>query len=59
MVHLWTFAQGDQDARRTAMAAGPAWPDFLRRSEKARPLIAQENRAQENRFLQPTEFPPG
>ena len=42
------------ETRRAAMATDPAWNDYLKRSEEAGLLVAQENR-----FLKPTEFSPG
>lgn len=52
VVHLWAYDnQGDREAKREAMAADPAWGDYLRQSEQAGYLIAQENR-----ILKPTDF---
>lgn len=52
VVHLWAYEnQGDRENRRNAMAADPAWAEYLRLSEEAGYLLAQENR-----FLKPTEF---
>jgi hypothetical protein len=54
VVHLWAYEnQGDRETRRAAMAADPAWGEYLRRSEEAGLLVSQENR-----FLKPTEFSP-
>lgn len=56
VVHLWAYAsQADREARREAMAADPAWQDYLRRAAEAGLLVAQENR-----ILRPAAFsPPG
>ena len=55
VVHLWAYEnQGDRERRRATMAADPAWGEYLRRSEEAGYLLAQENR-----FLKPTDFSPG
>lgn len=52
VVHLWRYAsQADREARRTAMQADPAWVEFLRLSEEAGLVVAQENR-----ILRPTDF---
>jgi hypothetical protein len=54
VVHLWGYEnQGDREARRNAMAADPAWGEYLRRSEEAGLLVSQENR-----ILKPTDFSP-
>ena len=54
VVHLWGYEdQGDRERRRAAMAADPAWSDYLKRSEELGLLVSQENR-----FLKPTEFSP-
>ncbi len=54
VVHLWAYdSMADREARRGAMATDPAWGDYLRRSEEAGLLVAQENR-----FLKPTDFSP-
>lgn len=54
VVHLWRYeSQADREARRSAMAADPAWGDYLCRSEEAGFLVSQENR-----ILKPTEFSP-
>lgn len=54
VVHLWAYdSQADREARRNAMAADPAWQDYLRRSAEAGLLAAQENR-----LLRPTDFAP-
>ena len=54
VVHLWAYdSMADRETRRGAMAADPAWADYLRRSEEAGLLVAQENR-----FLKPTDFSP-
>ena len=54
VVHFWAYEnQGDREARRAAMAADPDWAVYLKHSEEAGYLIAQENR-----FLKPTDFSP-
>jgi len=54
VVHFWAYdSQGDREMRRGAMAADPAWSEYLQRSEEAGFLIAQENR-----ILRPTDFSP-
>ncbi|MEJ1976583.1 MAG: NIPSNAP family protein [Acetobacteraceae bacterium] len=54
VVHMWRYeSMADRDARRSAMAADPAWIDYLRVSEEAGLLVAQENR-----ILRPTDFSP-
>ncbi|WP_254070650.1 NIPSNAP family protein [Acidisphaera sp. L21] len=54
VVHLWGYdSMADRDAKRSAMAADPGWSVYLKHSEEAGYLIAQENR-----FLKPTEFSP-
>ena len=54
VVHLWRYdSQADREARRTSMAADPAWGDYLRVSEEAGLLVTQENR-----ILKPTDFCP-
>lgn len=54
VVHLWAYEdQGDREARRAAMAQDPEWGEYLRRSEEAGLLLAQENS-----FLKPTDFSP-
>ena len=53
-IHLWAYdSQADREARRGKMAADPAWGDYLKRSEEAGLLLAQENR-----ILRPTDFSP-
>lgn len=52
VVHLWRYtSQADRETRRGAMAADPAWADYLRVSEEAGLLVAQENR-----MLRATDF---
>ncbi|MGH7068473.1 MAG: NIPSNAP family protein [Acetobacteraceae bacterium] len=54
VVHLWGYeSQADREARRTAMAADPAWASYLKKSADLDLLVSQENR-----FLRPTEFSP-
>jgi hypothetical protein len=52
VVHLWGYAdQGDRERRRTAMAADPAWGDYLRELGERGLLLKMENR-----ILRPTAF---
>lgn len=54
VVHIWAFeSQADREARRNAMAADPAWQEFLRKTRDLACLVRQENR-----FLRPTDFSP-
>ena len=54
VVHLWAYdSQADREARRKAMAADPAWGEYMRRIEAADVLLDMENR-----LLAPTEFSP-
>ena len=54
VVHLWRYEnQGDREQRRAAMAQDPAWKEFIKMSEEAGYLLAQENS-----FLTPTPFSP-
>ncbi len=54
VVHLWAYdSQADRETRRAAMAADPAWREYLRRSEEAGLLVSQENR-----LMSPTAFCP-
>jgi NIPSNAP len=54
VVHLWAYEdQGDRERRRNAMAADPAWQDFLRRGGELGVVIDMQNR-----ILRPTEFSP-
>lgn len=54
LVHLWQFEDlADRQRRRAAMAADPAWQEYLRRSEE---LDAMQH--QENKILAPTAFSP-
>ncbi len=54
VVHLWRYKDlADRDAKRGAMAADPRWGEYLRLSEEAGYLVAQENR-----ILKPTDFSP-
>lgn len=50
VVHLWAYdSLADREARRTALAADPAWGAFL---AKAMPLLD----SMENKILRPTSF---
>lgn len=52
VVHLWGYdSLADRDARRGAMAADPAWGDYLAKSAAAGLLQKQENR-----ICKPTAF---
>ncbi|MBY0335895.1 MAG: NIPSNAP family protein [Acetobacteraceae bacterium] len=52
VVHLWGYEdQGDREKRRNAMAADPAWGDYLRAVAEAGVLISMQNR-----ITRPTPF---
>ncbi len=52
VVHMWAYeSQADREKRRAAMAADPLWDAYIRLSEEAGLLVAQENR-----LLKPTDF---
>jgi hypothetical protein len=52
VVHLWGYAdQGDRERRRLAMAADPAWGEYLAEAG-ARGLLIQ----MQNRIVRPTGF---
>jgi hypothetical protein len=54
VIHLWAYdSLSDRDARRTALAADPAWVAYLKQSREFGALVTQENR-----FLKPTAFSP-
>lgn len=54
VVHMWRYdSQADREARRAAMAKDPGWQNFIKLSEEAGYLLAQENK-----FLAPTSFSP-
>jgi hypothetical protein len=54
VVHLWGYeSQADREARRSAMAADPAWRAYLAEAG-ARDLLV----AMENRIVTPTAFSP-
>ena len=45
VVHLWGYKdQGDREQRRNAMAADPAWGDYLKAAAEGGMLIKMENR---------------
>lgn len=45
VVHLWGYeSMADREQRRAAMAADPAWADFLRRSEELGAIMQAENK---------------
>ena len=53
-VHMWAYdSQADREARRTAMAADPAWAVYLSTLAKAEILVNMENR-----IIKPTDFSP-
>jgi hypothetical protein len=52
VVHMWGYAdQGDRERRRTAMAADPAWGEYLKAAAERGLLIKMENR-----MIKPTAF---
>ena len=54
VVHLWGYdSQADREARRNALAADPAWGDYLAEAGRRDLLVAMENR-----ILKPTTFSP-
>ena len=54
VVHLWGYdSQADREARRNALAAEPAWGDYLAEAGRRDLLVAMENR-----ILKPTAFSP-
>ena len=54
VVHVWKYAsQGDREQRRDAMAADPAWGDYLKASAELGAILSQENR-----ILKPASFSP-
>ena len=54
VVHLWAYeSQADREQRRNALAADPAWGEYLARVAQADVLIAMENR-----LLKPADFSP-
>ena len=45
VVHIWGYKdQADREARRNAMAADPAWGDYLKAVGEAGLLLKMENR---------------
>ena len=54
VVHLWTYeSQADREARRKAMAADPAWQDYLKAVADADVLVDMQNS-----IVAPTRFSP-
>jgi hypothetical protein len=52
VVHMWGYQdQGDRERRRNAMAADPAWGEYLKAAAEGGHLIRMENR-----LLRPTPF---
>jgi hypothetical protein len=52
VVHIWGYdSQADREARRSAMAADPAWGGYLRRAAELGVLTDMQNR-----ILAPTAF---
>jgi hypothetical protein len=52
VVHMWGYdSQADREARRNAMAADPAWQDYLKAMAERGLLVAMENR-----LLRPAPF---
>ncbi|MFN3448178.1 MAG: NIPSNAP family protein [Roseococcus sp.] len=52
VVHLWGYKdQADREARRNAMAADPAWGEYLRLAAEGGMLVKMENR-----IARPTGF---
>lgn len=52
VVHVWAYdSQADREARRSAMAADPAWGTYLRKAAELGVLIDMQNR-----ILAPTPF---
>jgi len=45
IVHMWGYAsQGEREQRRNALAADPAWGDYLKAVAESGALIRMENR---------------
>jgi hypothetical protein len=54
VVHMWGYeSQGDRETRRNAMAADPAWAEYLAEAARLELLVKMENR-----ILRPTGFSP-
>ncbi len=54
VIHLWGYdSQADREARRDAMAADPAWQQYLALSGEHGLLLSQETR-----MMRPTDFSP-
>jgi hypothetical protein len=52
VVHIWGYAdQADRERRRNAMAADPAWGEYLKEAGSRGLLIKMENR-----IVRPTPF---
>ena len=53
-VHIWVYKDAaDRETRRKAMAADPAWQEFLRLSAEKGYLVSQSNK-----LLVPVDFAP-
>ncbi|MEM8852247.1 MAG: NIPSNAP family protein [Pseudomonadota bacterium] len=51
-VHVWVYDNaGDRERKRAALAADPAWADYLKKSREAGYLLSQENK-----LLSPVSF---
>lgn len=45
VIHLWKYeSQADREKRREAMAADPAWGEYLKRNDEVGAILSQENR---------------
>jgi hypothetical protein len=54
VVHMWGYdSQADREQRRNALAADPAWQNYLDASLKRDLLVTMQNR-----ILKPTSFSP-
>ncbi|MEM8662817.1 MAG: NIPSNAP family protein [Pseudomonadota bacterium] len=43
-VHVWCYENAaDREAKRAALAADPAWADYLKKSREAGYLVSQKN----------------
>lgn len=45
VVHMWKYeSMADREKRREALAADPAWPEYLKKSAELGTVQSQENR---------------